>query len=143
MNPAIVMVRTMQVAFIFSVLVFLYVLHVVHPAPKIVDPSMQLFIACAAFTSIILGFIVPRALLRIPNELFFRAEGSEPRRRWLAGHIFRFATAESVALFGFVLRMMGDTSRVVTAFFAVSLLLLILWQPGEVPAATESKDSIG
>jgi hypothetical protein len=138
MNPVIRVVRVLQVAIIVSVLLFIFVLHVIHPAPQNVDSFLQLAIVCCAIASALSGFILQRMLLNAPSRPSSTTQNSTPRARWFTGHVIRFATAESVALFGFVLRMMGSTSNLVSVLFAGSLLLLILWQPGGVPAETES-----
>jgi hypothetical protein len=132
----------MQVAFIASVLLFYLVLHLTHPAPQNVDSSVQLAIVCCAIASAMGGFIMQRAIQNAPDRPNASGQKSTPRGRWLSGHVIRFATAESVALFGFVLRMLGSTSNVVIALFAGSLLLLVFWQPGEVPAESESQNPI-
>jgi hypothetical protein len=142
MNPAIFLVRTMQVVFIVSVLLFYFVLHVVCPAPQSVNAYLQWVIVCCAIASAMAGFIMQRVILNAPDRPNSLGQTSTPKGRWLTGHVIRFATAESVALFGFVLRMMGSYSNVVIALFAGSLLLLVVWQPGEVPTATESQSLI-
>jgi hypothetical protein len=142
MNPAIRVVRILQIAIIVSVLLFYYVLHLTHPAPQNVDSTVQLAIVCCAIASAMAGFIMQRAVQNAPNRLNASGQKSTARGRWLSGHVVRFATAESVALFGFVLGMMGSTSNVVIGLFAGSLLLLVFWQPGEVPAENESQNPI-
>jgi Na+/H+-translocating membrane pyrophosphatase len=137
MNPAIFLVRTMQVVFIVSVLLFYFVLHVV-----CVNAYLHWVIVCCAIASAMAGFIMQRVILNAPDRPNSLGQTSTPKGRWLTGHVIRFATAESVALFGFVLRMMGSYSNVVIALFAGSLLLLVVWQPGEVPTATESQSLI-
>lgn len=143
MNPAIRMVRVMQVTFIVAVLLFYFVLHVVHPMPQSVNANFELIFVCCAIASAILGFVMQRALLNAPNPSGSTAQSSTPRGRWFMGHLIRFATAEAVALFGFALRMMGSSSKLVTLLFAGSLLLLVFWQPGEVPTESESQSPIG
>jgi hypothetical protein len=142
MNPAIVTVRTLQCAMIVSVLMFIYALHIVHPAPHTVNASMQWSIVFCAIASALMGFIVQRMMLRAPSQSIPATNNSTLLRPWFAGHVLRFATAESVALFGFALRMMGSSSILVTVLFVSSLLLLLLWQPGTVPTQTESQISI-
>jgi hypothetical protein len=143
MNPAIVLVRTMQCAFIVSVLLFILVLHIVHPAPHSVSAPLQWSIGSCAIASGLMGFIVQGIWSRAPIPAFPLAQDAILRSRWLAGHVLRFATAESVALFGFVLRMMGSTSILVTVLFASALVLLLIWQPGVAPTQTAPQSSVG
>ena len=142
MNPAVVTVRTLQCFFIVSVLMFIYILHIIHPTPHSVNASMQWSIVFCAMGSALGGFYMQRMLLRIQAKPLSGTQSSNPLRQWFTGHMIRFATAESVALFGFVLRMMGSSSIPVTVLFVSSLLLLLLWQPGPVPTQTESQISI-
>jgi hypothetical protein len=143
MNPAILTVRVMQLMFIVSVLLFILVLYVDAPATQSVDATVQWSIVCCAIASALSGFIVQRMHRRAPSKSLPGTQSSTPRGRWFTGHLVRFATAESVALFGFALRWLGSSSNLVTLLFAGSLLLLVVWQPGEVPAASESEGSIG
>jgi hypothetical protein len=139
MNPAILTVRILQCAMIVSILLFIFVLHIVHPVPHSVNASLQWSIVFCAMASALAGFYGQRMFLRVPSQSLPSTQNSTLLNRWFAGHIVRFATAESVALFGFVLRMMGSSSILVTVLFVSSLLLLLLWQPGAVPTQTESQ----
>jgi F0F1-type ATP synthase membrane subunit c/vacuolar-type H+-ATPase subunit K len=112
----------------------------VHPEPHSVNASVQWGIVCCAIASAMTGFIMQRVIMNAPDLPKVLGQTSTPRSRWFMGHIIRFATAESVALFGFVLRMIGSNSNVVMALFASSLFLLLLWQPGAIPTETESKN---
>ena len=142
MNPVIRVVRILQFAFVVSVLLFYFVLHLTNPAPRNVAPAVQLAIVCFAIGSARAGFVVQRVLLNASNRPDSTTQNSTPRSRWFAGNVIRFVTAESVALFGFALRMMGSYSNVVIALFVASLLLLLFWQPGKVPTAAESQTPI-
>jgi hypothetical protein len=137
MNPAIFMVRVMQCAMIVSVLLFIFVIHIIHPAVHPVDSSVQLAIALCAVTSALLGFYLQAAVRRAPSRMFSNPASATPRGRWFTGHVIRFATAESVALFGFALRMIGSSSILVTLLFGSGLLLLFIWQPGSFPPLNE------
>jgi hypothetical protein len=143
MNPAVRLVRILQITFIMSVLLFILVLHVVNPARQSVDITVQWAIVFVAITSAMAGFIMQRVILNAPDRLNALGQSSTPQGRWLTGHVIRFATAEWVALSGFALRMMGSTSNLVIVLFTGSLLLLLFWQPGEVPTANEPKNPMG
>jgi hypothetical protein len=138
MKPPIFTMRIMQCTFIVSVLMFIYVLRITHPPVKSVDATLQWIIVLIAAVSALAGFIVQQLLMRTPSQSLPQAPNSTPLNRWFSGHIFRFATAESVALFGFALRMMGSTSVIVTLLFGSSLLLLLIWQPGTCPPQNKS-----
>jgi hypothetical protein len=138
MNPAVLQLRVMQGAFIVSVLLFFVVIRTLPPSPVMANPTLQWAIVSAAILSAISGFVVQRMILRAASH------ASAPRpypillRQWMTGHLFRFATAESVALFGVVLNRLGGPSAFVYALFGAGLLLLLLWQPGAVPTQSQS-----
>jgi hypothetical protein len=137
MNPVVRVVRTLQIAFIVSVLLFLFVLHTIQPATRNVSVPIQLVLVLCSIVSAESGFFVQRRLLRPRNPSLPATKNSTPLSRWFSGHLLRFATAESVALYGFFLRMLGSTSILVYLLFGSSLLLLLTWRPGAVPPATE------
>jgi hypothetical protein len=133
MSPVILQLRIMQFVFIISVGLFYYVSGTIHPAAQSVDTSVQSAVVLFAIASALMGFIVQRILLRAPKQSLPEKQDSTPFRRWFAGHILRFATAESVALFGFVLHSLGSPAVLVNALFVSGILLLLIWQPGTCP----------
>lgn len=137
MNPAIRVVRILQISFIVSVGLFYFVICMIYPAPQSVNTSMQSAIVACAIVSALMGFIGQRVFQRAPSQLFPEKQHPILLNRWFAGHILRFATAESVALFGLVLHMLGSSSRLVNIMFMSSLLLLLIWQPGNCPPKNE------
>ena len=142
MNPAIRVVRILQIGIIASVVAFFFISSKLPIPTQNVNASLQWAIVFCAIASALVGFIGQRSFLRVPNQAPSAMQWSSARGRWFAGHVLRFATGESVALFGLVLRSLYGPSNVVTALFAGSLLLLVFWQPGEVPTETESQGPI-
>ncbi len=141
MKPAAFMMRIMQVVFIVSIFLFIYVCHIIPAPARSVNTSSQYFIVLCAIASAASGFIVQRLMLRVPRQTSLSTQKSTPFSRWYSGHIFRFATAESVALFGFVLHMVGSPPTLVNLLFATALILQLIWQPGIIPEQTESHNS--
>jgi hypothetical protein len=142
-NKLILQLRFFQFGFIMSVPLYVYVLLFVCPVQQSLNVYIQFAIVCCAITSAIGGFIMQRMIMNTPDRPNALGQMPTPRGRWFSGHLFQLASAEFVALFGFVLRMLGGYSNVVIALFAGSLLLLVFWQPGEVPTENESQSSIG
>jgi len=138
MNPVIRQFRVMQFAYIVSVLFFYYVISMIHPTANAVNSSMQTAIVLCAIASVLMGFIVQRMMQRAPSQSLLEKRNSSLLARWKVGHIIRFATAESVALYGVVLHMLGSSSTLVNVMFICSLLLLLIWQPGTCPPKNES-----
>ncbi len=133
MNPAILQLRIMQITIIVSVGLFYYVMSMIHPTAQVVNSSAQSAIVLCAIASALMGFMVQRMMLRVPSQPLSVKQNSIHFTRWHAGHILRFATAESVALFGLVLHTLGSSSALVNAMFVCSVILLLIWQPGTCP----------
>jgi F0F1-type ATP synthase membrane subunit c/vacuolar-type H+-ATPase subunit K len=49
--------------------------------------------------------------------------------RWRQGHLITFVLCESVALFGFVFRMLGGDSLQAAPLYVLSFALLLIWVP--------------
>jgi FtsH-binding integral membrane protein len=143
MNPVVLQLRVMQVVMIVSVPLFFFVSRTLQSPAQSVNASIQWVIVLCAAGSALLGFIVQPILLRARSQSLPPALNSTPLGPWRAGHIVRFATAESVALFGFVLRALGCSPNLVYLLFGSGLLLLLLWRPGAIPTQTKSQGSIG
>jgi hypothetical protein len=138
MNPVKFQLRIVQISFIISVGLFYYVISMIHPTANAVNSPMQSAIVLCAIVSAYSGFWLQQRFLRIRSQSLPTESKSTPLSRWFAGHILRFATAESVALYGLVLHMLGSSSTLVNVMFICSLLLLLLWQPGTCPPKNES-----
>lgn len=143
MNPVSFQLRVMQFAFIASVVMFFFVGQTLIPATPSINATFQWVIVFIAIGSASMGFVLQRIFLRAANKHASTAQGASALRVWRAGHILRFATAESVALFGLVLQSVGASANIVYALFGGSALLLLLWQPGAVPAETVSRTTVG
>jgi len=143
MKPIAFTMRVLQVSFIVSILLFIYVSRMIPPPAHNADVSFQYVIVLCAIVSAIMGFIFQRLMLRAPSQSPISTQKSAPLNRWFAGHILRFATAESVALFGIVLHTIGSSSTLVNLLFGGALILQLTWQPGAIPDQTESQNSAG
>jgi hypothetical protein len=143
MNPITLLLRFLQVFFIVSVGLFYHVSGMIHPAAYGVNPIFQWAIVLCAIASALMGFVVQPIFSRGPRQSLPENQNPILLTRWFAGHILRFATAESVALFGVVLHMLGSSSVLVNCLFGSGILLLLVWQPGAMPAKTDLESSIG
>lgn len=97
----------------------------------------------APFLPVLLGFV---CVAEVGVVLFFRAKfisGAEVILRagpdnataiakWRTGNLLSFCMAETVALFGLVLRFLAFGWNVAGVFFAGGLVLLLLWTPRKI-----------
>ena len=87
------------------------------------------FFAAIAAVDVVLALGVRKSLVGGAEErLRQHPENAVAAMRWQTGQLGSFAIAESVALLGFMLRVMGATLEQAAGFYAAGLgLLLIFW----------------
>ena len=127
-----------QVRILYGVFVMTWFLFVV--AAKLFLPSST---EAANLPSLFPGVLGAFVVSEIGLSLFLRTRfitGAEAALRvnpedqsaiakWRTGNLLSFCFAETVTLFGLVLKALGFGWRVAAMFFAVGLLLLLLWAP--------------
>ena len=66
-----------------------------------------------------------------PAEEALRLRSDDPTAvgRWRTGNLISYVLCEAVALYGFVLRMLGQTLWQAGPFYAVAILLMLVWTP--------------
>jgi hypothetical protein len=96
--------------------------------PGKVGLFLGLFGAAAAVDAVI-ALLLRKSLVGGAEERLQRyPEDAEAALRWQTGQFVSFAMAESVALFGLVLRVLGATLEQAAGFYAAGIgLLLIFW----------------
>ncbi len=130
-EKTLLQVRMVHGAFVIAWFMFVFVLQVVlKPAVKAVEPVMLGALALAAFSSVSVRWMMRGKMLGLSAEALRRdPEDRAGLARWRAANILSFAFAETVMLFGFVLKVMGASWAVAGWFFAGGLILLVLWTP--------------
>lgn len=90
-------------------------------------------LSLVAISSIQVAHTLRQKLLFAPAAaLISDPENAVLLRQWKAGNIVSFAFAESVMLFGVVLKFLGERWSIVSVFFGIGLLLLLLWSPRKI-----------
>lgn len=129
-----VRLRLLQIACILLVLVCIWIIRVRHNRwDGTITPRHWLVIGCTVWTAIS-GFTLQR---RIVNRTPRTSRTSTPFTRWRAGHLLRLWTAMAVGMWALILSDFAGPPWLVRVFFVVSLLLLVAWMPGSVPANTQ------
>ncbi len=89
----------------------------------------QLF-ALPAVVNVLIAFFAQYRVVRPAGDaLRLRPDDAESLGRWRAGNLISLVLCESVALFGFVLRLLGGTVLVSAPFYSVAILLMLVWRP--------------
>jgi hypothetical protein len=128
--------RLLQVGCILLVAVCIFVVYVGwHNKTRAITVGQWLVIV-ATIWSAVSGFTIQRRIVRGARRSQRLSGKSTPFTRWRAGNFMRLSSGVSVGLWAFVLYMIGGPSWLVNVFFAIGLLLLLIWQPGASPAST-------
>ena len=94
------------------------------------DRNIYFAITLFAITTVGIIFAVRRLFVLRPEEtLVSQPENAAALNRWRAGYLAIYALSESVALFGFVLRILGFRLSEVTPFYLAGFALMLLFGP--------------
>lgn len=104
------------------------------PGQLQVELLRVVFAVLAAGNLAVAAMLRRQKLAEAAEQLRLDPENREARSRWQAGHVVPFALCESVALFGFVLRLLGGTFTEAAVFYAVAFIFLLLWRPQRHPS---------
>jgi hypothetical protein len=129
MEPARKVLQIVRVAMLVSIVCFAFVGERMgqSAAP---DRNVYFAITLVAITTVGMIFAVRRLfVLRSEATLVSEPENAAALNRWRAGHFVIYALSESVALFGFVLRILGFSLSEVMPFYLAGFALMLLFGP--------------
>ncbi len=130
MENSLKFLRTIQLASLASVLLYALMAVRLGPAPQETMPGVLYAIAAMAVLVCVGIFMVRRVLVvRTENILGTNAEGAGALNRWRAGYIIVMALAETIALYGLVLRFVGFGFSQVLPFFVAAFILMLFFGP--------------
>jgi hypothetical protein len=138
-QQALRQLRVIHCAFLVTWFLFILVIERVHPAAGPGEANLDSVFPLA------FGFV---CVSEIVVALFFRARfiaaseavlRSEPENRaalvkWRTGNMLSFCIAETITLFGLVLKFLGFDWKTAAVFFAAGMLLLLFWMPRKIEA---------
>lgn len=130
MESAIKVVRAIQIGLLVSVVLYVVVGERVGSVPRLNDPVVFYVLSLATITIVGVILVVRRTLvLQSAAALAARPNDLATLSRWRAGHIMTYALSEAIAIFGFVLRIMGFTLSQVAYFYIAGFILLLFFGP--------------
>ena len=130
MDASVKLLRTVQVAMLVSVVLYVLVGERIGDVLRLNNPMM--FYALSMVTVTIVGVIlvVRRTLVaQSAASLRTRPEDLATLGRWRAGYVMTYALSEAIALFGLVLRMIGFSLSQVAPFYIAGFILLSFFGP--------------
>ena len=131
MDSAVRVLRALQVALLVSILLYLVLaMRLPTPTPAGTAPVVLAALGFLAVMNVGIIFVLRRVLVRRSEAIL----GNNPEDRlalmhWRGGHIATYAVAESIALFGLILRFVGFTVPQVGPFFLAGFILLLFLGP--------------
>ena len=131
MDAALKIVRLIRIALIASIVLYALIGEVVGRGVTTV-PNTTVYFAITFVAIADVGAIaVMRRLFVTPAEGVLASQPADTAAlgRWRAGYLITYALCEAVALFGLVLRILGFPLSQVATFYAVGLILLLLFGP--------------
>lgn len=124
--------RLIHLAFVFTWFVYLGLLFYLQFPEKSVPITFPVALGVFAISTISVARTLRQKLLFAPAAaLVSDPQNAALLRRWRAGNILSFAFAESIMLFGVVLKFLGEQWKIVSVFFGVGLVL-VLWAPRKI-----------
>jgi len=127
--------RLIHFVFVITWFMYLGVLIYLKLPESQVPTAFPLALGFVAISTISVGQTLrQRLVIATAVALVSDPENKTILRRWRAGNIVSFTFAESVMLFGVVLKFLGERWNIVAIFFAVGLLMLLLWSPKRIEA---------
>jgi hypothetical protein len=130
MESAIKVIRTVQIALLTSIVLYVVVGERVGAIPKLNDPVVFYVLSLATVTIVGVILVVRRTLvLQSAAALAARPNDVATLNRWRAGHIMTYALSEAIAVFGFILRITGFTLSQVAYFYVSAFILLLFFGP--------------
>jgi hypothetical protein len=139
-NPTKLVLRNMRIlhaVFLFTQFQFLWLFYFLHPPETGGKPMVVIAFAIVAVANVNVAMLLRRRNVTAAEEKL-RASPNDPAaiKQWRLGMLLSFTFAESICLFGFMLKFVGVEWKFAGPFFAFAVLLMLLWVPRlDVPEA--------
>lgn len=130
MKATLKFLRTIQIAMLIALVLYLYLPEVAHVQPKAVPSAM--YYSITVLTAGIVGaiFIVRRRwTMPVEGRLSTDPENKEALLRLRKGYVLIYALSEAAVLFGLQLRFIGFTRLQVIPFYITGGILLLYFFP--------------
>ncbi len=132
MRGTIRRLRALQLAMLGSILLYAVLGEVLGSRTRVVDPSLSYVFTTAGVAIVGVIFVVRRTLvLRSAESLATHPDDSFSLGHWRSGYVTTYALCEGLALFGWILRLMGCSFQQSLPFYIGGFALLLFFGPRE------------
>jgi hypothetical protein len=130
MESSLKMLRTIQLAMLGSIALYVFLCERYGPSAKSIQPMVFYVIAVMAVVLIVVAVAVRQVMVkRHEAVLLARPDDKAGLRRWQSGYVLVYVLCEAVALYGVVLRFMGFSFAQVVPFFLAGFVLMLFLRP--------------
>ena len=132
------LLRIVQWALLFTVLLYVVVGEIAGPHPKGVNPALSYVFTSVGVAVVGMIFVVRRTLVqRSAESLASHPDDTLALNHWKVGYLLTYSLCEMVALFGFVLRFLGFTLQQCLPFYLGGFVLLFFFGPRQPTAPND------
>jgi hypothetical protein len=130
LDQALRSLRTLYLVFMVTVLLYVYMMHIVHGSPQSIYAPMFWSIAgVAGFCYLSACSLRMRKLQPEIGRLRVAPDDASVLGRWRSWSIVGLTMLECVVLFGFALHMLGASTIQIAPFIVVPFLTMLAWFP--------------
>ena len=131
MDAALRTLRAVRIALLVSIVLYAFVgEQIARPATRPPNPLLFYVLTFVAVTTVGMVFFM-RRLFVFPAQadLATQPGNGAALNRWRSGYVLTYALSEAVALFGFILRMLGFSLSQILPFYIAAFALILLFAP--------------
>ncbi|HYL15096.1 MAG TPA: hypothetical protein VEV41_18800 [Terriglobales bacterium] len=130
MNPQITLLNMIRAALLVAIAIYMFIGEKLGPSRAQASPILFQAIAVVSIMTIVAIFLLRRSMvLPALDRLQSQSQDSQALLRWRAGYIATYALCEALALYGFVLRVLGFPFAQVIPFYVASAGLMLYYRP--------------
>jgi hypothetical protein len=126
-------IRLLHLGFVATWFLLLLVFEFISPVKSSLPAYFPAALGLVCITDITIGFVQRTRYISAATEIL-RAEPQSQvgLAKWRMANILSFTFAQTVTLFGFLLKFLGWSWNIAGIFFGVGLALLLLWTPRKI-----------
>lgn len=129
-QEAMKVVRTQHGAFLISIPIYAAVGELFGPTGAGPGKIIRGVLIAVALMNVGIAQLFGRKMVTAAEEaLAQNASDDAVLGRWRQGHLITFALCESVAMFGFALRMLGGDPLQAAPLYVLAFALMLVWAP--------------
>ena len=126
-------IRIVHFAFIWAWFLLLVALKFIGQTQATPAPYLPAILVVVSVTDAAIGYFRRSKYLADAAKAFqIDPESPAGLRNWRVANVLSFVFAQTISLFGFVLKFLGSSWNIAGIFFGVGLLLLIIWTPRKI-----------